>query len=504
MANYLEWTHKRIKGIVDFYGHEFMRHKKVLDVGCGNCDIGGALSRLGANVTALDIKQDSLKTVSKKYPSIKTVKADLDISWPFHATNFDLILSLGVLCHLRNFEAHIRDMCQSCNYLVIETAVCDSDDPNRCVAVPENKGAESANGLGCRPSAAAIEKVLAENGMNFKRMDSSRYNAGGYSYDWIVKNSGDTGITRRRIWFAVKNTSLVQFAAERPITNIQPSPVIAGMIPVLKDTRISLKASPRTPVVAVAGPALNSPNKILKVALCISGHLRTFEHNFQSVKDCILTKYDCDVFVHTWDHLGMSYRHHDAKLYMQETEKYLNKINSLYNPKKIIIESQKDFKVSQLMLQKAEHGRDTVGVASMYYKIEACNNLKKQYEKENNFTYDCVIRFRGDLHLDQPLPLDRYTDLRYLYVPLHGNFSGVNDQLAFGNSEIMDQYSSCYSNIENLLKNGAWMNPEKVLQFHVENAKIPMLKTYMRYTIRRANGLVQDNMILERVLGFAR
>jgi SAM-dependent methyltransferase len=506
MSNQLEWTQRRIKGIIDYYGHEFMHHKKILDLGCGQGEIGGALNRLGADVTAVDARQDHLKLVAKKFPSVKIVKADLDVSWPFIGAKFDLILDLGILCHIRDFHHHLKSVCASCTHLILETAVCDSDDPARYDVVQENKSDPhlSVNGLGGRPSVAAIEKILKENGMSFKRLDSSKFNSGAYNYDWAPKNNGESFHTKRRIWFAVKNINIMP-ATTPSVIKIQPAVSSPGYIPTLKDTRMQLSASPK--IHAFQGktetPIADSSN-MLRVALCISGHLRTFDRNFASLKDSILTRYNCDVFIHTWDQLGMSYRFGDAKLHMLNPNNMMDRINYFYNPKQIVIESQSNFKASPLMIKKGEPGRDTVGTASMYYKIEACNKLKQDYEKQNNFKYDFVIRFRSDLFVEQPLPLDQFTSKDYLYVPIFGNFGGINDQIAFGGSEVMDLYSSCYSNIENLLKNGAWMNPEKLLQFHVEDKKIPLLKVPMRYNIRRANGLVQDNMLLERAIGFIR
>jgi 2-polyprenyl-3-methyl-5-hydroxy-6-metoxy-1,4-benzoquinol methylase len=502
-VNQLDWNQKRIKAILDFYGHEFMAHKKVLDLGCGHGDLGGVLYRLGADITCVDARQDFLKVVSKKFEGIKVVKADLDSNWPFYGKKFDLILDLGLLCHLRDYEAHLKAVCQSTSHLVLETAVCDSSDPFKCIPVYENKNIAdlSINGLGSRPSAAAIERILNEAGMSFKRIDGSKYNSKPYSYDWQEKNDDSLDLNKRRLWFASKSTNASKFNLPNSITKAPPPAPVKGYVPTLKDTNIPVRhvypinASPKQ---------INPGGKILKVAICISGHLRTFENNYQSLKDNILSKYDCDVFIHTWDILGSSYRFTDSKLHLLNTAKYIEKIESFYNPKKLIIEPFKYFELNNLMKQRAVPGRDAGGTISMYYKIEACNNLKKDYEKENNIIYDCVIRFRSDLHIEQPLPLDANTNLTCLHVPLHGNFGGINDQLAYGSSSVMDTYSSLYSNLENLLQAGANLNPEKLLLAHINYNNLPIVKDYIKYNIRRANGMVQDNMMLERVLGFVK
>jgi len=268
----------------------------------------------------------------------------------------------------------------------------------------------------------------------------------------------------------------------------------------LKDTKIPLKHG----YTLSASPKKLSKldHKVLKVAICISGHLRTFESNFQSLKDNILNKYDCDIFVHTWDLMGSAHRFTDNKLHLVDANKYLEKIQLLYKPKKIIIEPFRYFELTETVQRGNIPGRDGAGTVSMFYKIEACNTLKKEYEQEKGMTYDCVIRFRSDLNIEAPLPIGPHTDLTALHVPVYGNYGGINDQLAFGNSAVMDSYSSLYSNIENLINAGANLNPEKILMAQINYHNLPIIKDYMKYTIRRANGMVQDNMLLERALGF--
>lgn len=500
-GKYLEWNQKRIKGIIDFYGHPFMHQKKVLDLGCGYGDIGGALHRLGADITAVDARQDHLKIVSKKYPGIKTIKADLDRSWPFIGKVFDLVLDLGLLCHIDNYEAHLRSVCASATHLILETAVCDSDDPYKCVKITENKAIYdlSANGIGSYPSVAAIERVLKECGFSFKRRDDSKFNAGDYSYNWQAQNNGEAKISKRRIWFAVKSIHQLDLLnVPDAKSNLLPSPPYAPPSPVLQNSQMPLIAVPNIKMMDAA------PAKPVKTALCISGHLRTFEENYKTVHDHILSKLDCDVFIHTWDILGLSYRHTDSHLHTIETSALVDKINQLYKPKKLVIEKSRQFDVKPIMLQRALDHRDWSGILSMYYKIEACNNIKREYEEENNFKYDCVIRFRGDLWVEQDIPIDGFMNLNYLYLPLYGNFGGACDQFAFGNSSVMDKYSSLYSNIESYLYAGAPFHPEKILQYHIEVQKLQVAKVNFKFVIRRANGLVQDNMLLERAWGFVR
>lgn len=228
-GKYFDWNQKRVKGIVDYYGYKFFYGKKLLDLGCGHADISGVLYRLGSEITAVDARQEHLKVVTKKFPGVKVVKGNLDGPWPFHGQNFDIILDLGLLCHLSSFEAHLKAVCASTTYLVLETAVCDSNDDNKCIQVPESKDVYdlSYNGMGCRPSVAAIERVLTACHMSFKRMDNSKYNSSEYVYDWQAKGDDSTNIHKRRIWFCTRNqpgVMLPESAGQQPAVVVAPPP----------------------------------------------------------------------------------------------------------------------------------------------------------------------------------------------------------------------------------------------------------------------------------------
>ena len=211
-GKYIFWNKKRIKGILDHYGYKFFINKKILDLGCGHGEIGATLHRLGADVTAVDAREEHLKLISKKYPTIKTLKLDLDKNFSFNEQNyFDLTLNLGLLCHLENYEQHLKKVCYSTTHLILETAVYDSNQENCKINLYENKDIYdlSFNGVGSRPTSKNIEKILKECGMNFSRIDSGKFNSGSYMYNWIESNDNSHSLDKRRIWFCSKDPNFI-------------------------------------------------------------------------------------------------------------------------------------------------------------------------------------------------------------------------------------------------------------------------------------------------------
>ena len=72
----------------------------------------------------------------------------------------------------------------------------------------------------------------------------------------------------------------------------------------------------------------------LKIAVCFFGHLRTFEKCAPKLRENMLNKYNCDIFMHTWDKLN----HNTLTWHANEFQKYDTNIDiiirdCIINPK---------------------------------------------------------------------------------------------------------------------------------------------------------------------------
>jgi len=203
--HYVKWRDQRIRCIVDHYGKDFFKGKKLLELGCGYGDIGAYFAKLGAKVTCLDARQEHLEVLKRRYPFLKAVQADLDNEWPFKKDEFDIILHLGTLYHLQYVDRPLVDVCQSTKHLVLETEVCDSDDPEMIIYTKERGYDQAFNKTGIRPSGAYIEKILKICGMKFKRLKTSNYDTEDHKYNWEIRNTGKWQHGLRRLYFAYKS-----------------------------------------------------------------------------------------------------------------------------------------------------------------------------------------------------------------------------------------------------------------------------------------------------------
>ena len=117
-AKYLDWSRKKLKGIIDFYTPNFMQGIKILDLGGGCADISGPLSRLGAYITLVDFQQEFLKKANSQYPNIKTINLNLNKDWLPSDQSFYFILHLSLLNYLDNYQENLKKVCNSAGFTI--------------------------------------------------------------------------------------------------------------------------------------------------------------------------------------------------------------------------------------------------------------------------------------------------------------------------------------------------------------------------------------------------
>ncbi|MGE0813471.1 MAG: class I SAM-dependent methyltransferase [Vicinamibacterales bacterium] len=197
--HYDDWRARRVAAIRGHYGDAFFRGRTLLELGCGYGDLGAAFLALGAEVCCADAREEHLEVARARHPGLRTVRADLNTDWPFGRV--DVIFHLGLLYHLEPTHESLRRACRSAPVVVVETEVCDSPSPDAVVPADEAGYDQAIDGRGCRPSAARVERVLAEEGFTWTRVADARCNSGIHVYDWEETGSGRVGHGQRRFWF---------------------------------------------------------------------------------------------------------------------------------------------------------------------------------------------------------------------------------------------------------------------------------------------------------------
>ena len=222
----------------------------------------------------------------------------------------------------------------------------------------------------------------------------------------------------------------------------------------------------------------------MRAAICFSGMPRNFKTVLDPHKKYIYNilteqgiKYD--IFIHTWDNTIQYPK------YLPD-EGNTNQLIKLYQPTSYKVETYDITKMQKLLCDSKVDkyhkyitnkgysnwkfktqdigewkggGLLTNNTISLFYGLNEVNNLKKQYELDNNFKYDIVIKTRFDNMLFNKLnPQTLKTDNMSVFCPLgyepenRNELGTVNDISAIGSSSSMDIYMSLYNRLYDLLK----------------------------------------------------
>ena len=186
----------------------------------------------------------------------------------------------------------------------------------------------------------------------------------------------------------------------------------------------------------------------MKIAICFSGQLRTFEKCWPSYLP-LLEKYDCDLFAATpANDILKNYPFTDVLIQPDQImpDPWYNINNHPKSP-------------GQPML-------------SQFFFIELANKVRLKYQEEHNVQYDFVIRTRFDNKIIGDFPDLNFCDPNQIYIPAgHDNpecrpESGISDRFAFGGSHVMDIYSNKIQEIDEYMSDTEnWYFAEIILKW---------------------------------------
>jgi len=192
--------------------------------------------------------------------------------------------------------------------------------------------------------------------------------------------------------------------------------------------------------------------KKFKIAICISGQSRTWDYcknnilNFYNITNFNDTEVDVDYFFHTWD--INSYRDHvkgttHYSEYKDEPFTAGDELIDFFKPKVAEVESYSTFIQKRNKLYPRQH---LTVWEPMYHSIKKSINFKRQYEIDNDFEYDLVIKTRFDCIYDPsskflphvPESLKAYSSIPVGRIVNEFNAPNFDEAVFFGESRTMD------------------------------------------------------------------
>ena len=179
----------------------------------------------------------------------------------------------------------------------------------------------------------------------------------------------------------------------------------------------------------------------MKIAVCMSGQLRQWEIAKENQKWFWETSgVKIDYFIHTWDYSGDREGVSQPYITRDVSQDEFNKVVEWYKPKKYIFDNKK-----QDFFYANDHW------SSLFYSLAQSIMLKREYEIENDFEYDLVIKTRPDVVFDPRYHFSwELLEHNVLFATQGGimehefHMYNINDMIFYGTSYTMDLVSQMY------------------------------------------------------------
>ena len=161
----------------------------------------------------------------------------------------------------------------------------------------------------------------------------------------------------------------------------------------------------------------------------------------KTIKYHVLSRYDCDVFMHSWS--------------VDKEEE----LKSLYHPVALLFQPQElfDFTPQEAAMAHIDTPQSNAFcVTSRYNSLERAMKLKQEYEINNGFRYKWVFAFRYDLVFLKKIDISGY-DNNNMHIVLEPRWpveklaehNCVMDTIFLSNSKLMDEYSKLGTEVKN-------------------------------------------------------
>ena len=210
----------------------------------------------------------------------------------------------------------------------------------------------------------------------------------------------------------------------------------------------------------------------MKVAVLVSGMLRTFEETYPRFKKYIIDDLEPDIFFYGYPNKkGINYCE--------------NKIKQLWNPKDYKIVEYTDSLKKEICLDENKYEKNkrpetkVNNVLSAAYALKNCNDLRLKYQNDNHIDYDIVLRIRSDYYFINHINQSQLESAKKgeILIPNEWDFKevhplAVSDGIALSNNFSMNKYCELYNHIDNYFDEGIMFHPETYFGVHIDRMNL--------------------------------
>jgi SAM-dependent methyltransferase len=162
---------------------------RVLDAGCGVGHFIHYYESRGCEIVGVDGRSENIAEVQRRHPAVRAVVGDVENYDLTQLGRFDIVHCLGLLYHLENPIAALRNLKHVCDgLLVLETMVMDAASPVMTLADETKTVNQALRGIGCRPSPAFV--VMALNRIGYRHVYGAEAAGIHEDFDFEWRNDG--------------------------------------------------------------------------------------------------------------------------------------------------------------------------------------------------------------------------------------------------------------------------------------------------------------------------
>ena len=213
-----------------------------------------------------------------------------------------------------------------------------------------------------------------------------------------------------------------------------------------------------------------------RAAFLLFGHMRSYERtypSYQKMMNFLSSNYECDVYIHTWDRVEPQTKtwHNDSL----KTDDLIseNKITKMYQPKRLLIETQYIKDPNRLIF-----GQSYEGIRYSHYSRFKVNQLKE----ETGIGYDLVLTSRPDVWYYSNFFEDELDDVDRIWICRVFAKNSATDIVSFSSNDNMNLLCDYYHHFDQVLGSGFSKN-EHAFEHYLSTLDVPY--TYSTYTMPR-------------------
>lgn len=154
----------------------------------------------------------------------------------------------------------------------------------------------------------------------------------------------------------------------------------------------------------------------MKLAVCISGIPKNREVCAESIRENLIKRFDCDVFLASWESDTSNELEKNFLVTSSAIETFTEEHKAIFN----------SWNFPHRMLEQHKTPQNAL---AMWYQIAKSNSLRKEHERKTGVKYDACLRIRPDIKLNSIPVFPETIKQNELHIPPPNfwMYFGVND-----------------------------------------------------------------------------